>query len=81
MGSDCSTERENNPENKSLETPTKIQTNSQGIFNENILPNFVEIKNYKEYNYKIETMRKKVNDKLDKFKKSRKIIDMNLINK
>ena len=81
MGSDCSTERENNPENKNVEIKAKNQLNSQGIVNENNLPNFVEIKNYKEYNYKIETMRKKINDKLDKFKKSRKIIDMNLINK
>jgi hypothetical protein len=81
MGSDCSTERENNPENKNVDTKAKNQPNSQGIVNENNLPNFVEIKNYKEYNYKIETMRKKINDKLDKFKKSRKIIDMNLINK
>jgi len=81
MGSDCSTERENNPENKNLEFKANNQSNSQVVVNENILPNFVEIKNYKEYNYKIETMRKKINDKLDKFKKSRKIIDMNLINR
>lgn len=81
MGSDCSTEREINPENKNIDIKPNGQGNVQNVANENILPNFVEIKNYKEYNYRIETMRRKINDKLDKFKKSRKIIDMNLINK
>jgi hypothetical protein len=81
MGADCSTERENNPENKNTDIKLNGQPIAQNLANENNLPNFVEIKNYKEYNYRIETMRRKINDKLDKFKKSRKIIDMNLINK
>jgi len=81
MGADCSTERENNLENKNLEFKGVSTNNNQNAVNENTLPNFVEIKNYKEYNYKIETMRRKINDKLDKFKKSRKIMDMNLINR
>lgn len=81
MGSDCSTERENF-ENRGLEYKSNMQGGISGnIINDNILPNFVDIKNYKEYNYKIETMRRKINDKLDKFKKSRKLIDLNLINK
>ena len=81
MGSDCSTEREIVLDNKQIDSKLNSQNaNNNNILNDNILPNFVEIKNYKEYNYRMETLKRKIMDKLDKFKKSRKIVDLNLIN-
>lgn len=82
MGAECSTEREINIEGSGSDV-NKIaeKINNNNIPNENILPNFVEIKNYKEYNYKMETMKRKIMDKLDKFKKSRKLTELNLINR
>ena len=79
MGSDCSTEREMLPEKKQTDQKGYINNNLNNLLVENGLPNFVEIKNYKEYNYKMESMKKKILDKLDKFKKSRKLVDLNLL--
>jgi hypothetical protein len=85
MGAECSFERDNNfnsesngADNNKNKNGEKINSN---ISNENILPIFVEIKNYKEYNYKMETMKRKILDKLERFKKSKKLSDYNLINK
>lgn len=83
MGSVCSTEREEGDENNGngAEVNKIADKINNNVANENILPNFVEIKNYKEYNYKMETMKRKIMDKLDKFKKSRRLTELNLINR
>ena len=82
MGADCSTERDINYESNGAEVNNKVTEKiNSNVPNENILPNFVEIKNYKEYNYKMETMKRKIMDKLDKFKKSRKLTELNLTNR
>ena len=81
MGSDCSTERDLYDESNGAEINKTTEKINNNVANENILPNFVEIKNYKEYNYKMETMKRKIMDKLDKFKKSRRLTELNLINR